>query len=199
MKFFRENSYDIVKLYINQIGISIFSLFLYFAVGGLELEGGLKLLADALISAFSMIFYFVLIYLAAWDFGAKDKVRVDSGRTAAIPKKGLFMSLTANLPNFVLSFLCIVFLAASLLAGSEGLYAVFAVFSFILRITTAMYNGLLQVVFQGVRVAAGDKVFLLWQSVGFLVIPVLAVGITQLGYSLGCRERRIRQLFSRRG
>ena len=38
MRFFKSNSYDIVKLYINQIGISIFSLFLYFAVESLPME-----------------------------------------------------------------------------------------------------------------------------------------------------------------
>ena len=38
MKFFKENSYDIVKLFINQIGITIFSFMLYTAVAMIEDE-----------------------------------------------------------------------------------------------------------------------------------------------------------------
>lgn len=38
MKIFKENSYDIVKLYVNQIGIMIFSMLLYTAVGSFENE-----------------------------------------------------------------------------------------------------------------------------------------------------------------
>ena len=33
MKTFKENSYDIVRLYVNQLGIMIFSMLLYTAVG----------------------------------------------------------------------------------------------------------------------------------------------------------------------
>ena len=31
MRFFKENSYDVVRLYVNQFGITIFSLILYFS------------------------------------------------------------------------------------------------------------------------------------------------------------------------
>ena len=67
MRFFKENSYDIVRLYINQIGISIFSMVLYTAVGTIELSS--KLL-DVGLSVFLLGFYFTLIYTASWEYGA---------------------------------------------------------------------------------------------------------------------------------
>ena len=60
MKFLKENSYDIVKLFINQIGIAIFSTVLYTAVGDIEdvaLRSGIRIA----ISAFAMLFYFALL------------------------------------------------------------------------------------------------------------------------------------------
>ena len=72
MKFLKENSYDILRLYINQIGITIFSLVLYFSVGMLD-DKVLSLRLKIAISVFAMLFFFALLYTAAWDWGAKDK------------------------------------------------------------------------------------------------------------------------------
>ena len=60
MKFFKDNSYDIIKLYINQIGIAIFSLVLYTAIGFLE-DAGLNLKLRVVLSVFATLFYFALI------------------------------------------------------------------------------------------------------------------------------------------
>ena len=79
MKFFKENSYDIVKLLINQIGIAIFSMTLYFSIALIE-DANLKSTLNLLVSIFSTLFYYALIYTAAWEFGAKDKIRIDGGK-----------------------------------------------------------------------------------------------------------------------
>ena len=79
MKIFKENSYDVVKLYVNQLGIMIFSMLLYTAVGAFENEK-LSLALSIFVSVFSICFYLVLIYYAIWEIGAKDKIRIDGGR-----------------------------------------------------------------------------------------------------------------------
>ena len=57
MKFLKENSYDILRLYINQIGITIFSLVLYFSVSMLE-DKVVSLRLKVAISVFAMLFFF---------------------------------------------------------------------------------------------------------------------------------------------
>ncbi len=194
MKFFKENSYDIVKLYIQQIGISIFSLFLYFAVEAVPIDDGNKLPISIGLSVFSMLFLYVLLYTAAWDMGAKDKIRIDAGRMDYRRSKGALMALLANVPNFVLSMISIVLLSLNLWLSVDALNIVFVIFNFILRFTTAMYNGLMQGVFVGL-LGSGESIYLLCQSIGFLLVPVFAVLVTHLGYSMGVKELRLATLF----
>ena len=106
MRFIKNNSYDIIKLYINQIGIAIFSLVLYTAIGMIDSET-LPMPLKIGVSVFAILFYFVLIYTVMWEIGAKDKIRVDSGKEACFMSKGFLMGLFANLPNFIFTFICI--------------------------------------------------------------------------------------------
>ena len=55
MKIFKENSYDIVRLYVNQLGIMIFSMLLYSAVGSFENES-LSSALSVFVSIFSVCF-----------------------------------------------------------------------------------------------------------------------------------------------
>ena len=108
MTIFKENSYDIVRLYINQIGIMIFSLFLYSAIADIEDEalfGTLRIL----VSVLYILFYFVLVYNIVWEIGAKDKIKAESGKYTYNTFKGAIISAFANVPNFVLALLSFIF------------------------------------------------------------------------------------------
>jgi len=121
MKFFKENSYDIVRLLINQIGITIFSLVLYTALQ-FDLDPATTLTIKICLSVFATLFYLTLLYTAAWEFGAKDKLRIDSGKYKKQPAKGALMSFCANLPNFILAIGALVcFLVYFLLASQPQL------------------------------------------------------------------------------
>ena len=66
MRFLKENSYDIVRLYINQIGITIFSLVLYFSITSLSNNpdgGALYLKVKIGISIFAILFFYALLYI----------------------------------------------------------------------------------------------------------------------------------------
>ena len=106
MDFFKKNFHDILRLYINQIGITIFSLMLYTAAGIPDDNVLVSKLRTA-VSVFAILFYFVLLYYVAWEYGAKDKIRVDGGRQSPLALKGLFMSLIANTPNFILGIISV--------------------------------------------------------------------------------------------
>lgn len=194
MKFFKENSYDIVKLYIQQIGISIFSLFLYFAVEAIPLAEESKTGLAVGLSVFSMLFFYMLLYTAAWDMGAKDKIRIDGGRMELRKGKGAWMACIANLPNFVLALLSLIFISLNLWLSADALNVMFVIFNFLLRVTTAMYNGLMQGIFGGL-LSSGESIYLLGQTVGFLIVPVVAILVTHFGYTMGVKEQRIMKLF----
>ncbi len=191
MRFLKENSYDIIKLFINQIGISIFSLMLYTSINLIDLNN-YKTQIYVGISIFSILFYFVLLYTASWEFGAKDRIRVDGGRLSVPKFKGGLMSVFANIPNFIISGLALIFISLYLLGGSEVFYTAFALFNLPLRLIMSIYLGLIMGIFS---FASGNIAFLL-ETIGYFVIPVFAIVVTQLGYSLGYKEFRISSLFN---
>ncbi len=194
MKFFKDNSYDIVRLLINQIGITIFSLVLFTALAAIE---NTETYSAVLIAAsiFATGFYLVLIYTVGWECGAKDKIRVDGGRLSPMPAKGALMALIANLPNFIFTVLGIITMLIYIMGGGEGFYSAFAVFNLIFRFIEAMYLGVIQAVFSAFSYDVNLQYLL--ESVGFAVAPILAVLATQLGYYCGSKDLRILFLLKR--
>lgn len=191
MKFFKENSYDIVKLLINQIGIAIFSMTLYFSIALIE-DANLKSTLNLLVSIFSTLFYYALIYTAAWEFGAKDKIRIDGGKMEKCSFKGLFMAIYANIPNFLIVGSAVICKIVHYNGGAEGFNFVFGILNAIFRFFMSMYLYMIDSLFSFSDV---DTAYL-FQSIAFLVVPVIVIGVTQLAYFLGSREWRFISLFS---
>ena len=189
MKFFKENSYDIVRLFINQIGITIFSMILYTAVGMTSIEESSMLGINVALSVFATLFYFALLYTIAWDWGAKDKIRIDGGRMEPVRLKGARMSFWANIPNFVLTFICVLTFSIYLIAGSEAAYSVSFVFNAIVRLSMSMYLGILMGIFNALK--SNTDMYYFIQAIGYFVIPFFAIAVTQIGYNLGLKEKKI--------
>ena len=192
MKFFKENSYDIVRLLINQIGITIFSFVLYTALQ-FDLDPGTTLTIRVCLSVFATLFYLVLLYTAAWEFGAKDKLRVDSGRYKRQPAKGSLMSLIANIPNLILALGALVCFLIYSTTASEAAYSIFVIFNSFMRFLSAMYIGVIQGIFS--FLPDNSPVTWISETVAFAASPVFAIAVTQLGYSFGLHEFRIASLF----
>ena len=194
MKFLKENSYDIVRLYINQIGITIFSLVLYTSISFIE-DTSLNLQLKVALSVFASIFYFALLYTASWEYGAKDRIKIDSGRIKYMPFKGTLISLAANAPNFILAIFTIITMAIYLSAGIDGFNTAFAIFNLLLRFTNSMFLGLLQGIFSFITDVNTSHI---WQSVGYLVMPLFSVLVTQIGYTFGEKNIRIFSAFAQK-
>ena len=192
--FFKNNSYEIVKLFINQVGITIFSLVLYTAAASIEDEA-LFSKVRVILSVFAVVFFYALLYTAAWDFGAKDKVKIDSGKMIKSSYVGLKMSFIANLPNFVLGFCAILFMGLYLLSGTEGFYTAFGVFNLIVRFMSAMFLGIIQGVFSFLETSDTQSrqylIYYFWQSVAYFVAPIFTVAITHFGYAFGLENKKI--------
>ena len=191
MKIFKENSYDIVKLYVNQLGIMIFSMLLYTSVGSFENES-LSTKLSIFVSVFSTCFYLVLVYYAMWEIGAKDKIRIDGGRMEPCKNKGLVMGLFANVPNFVLGVFSVLFLVIFLISGNDGIYAAFLVFNTIMRFHDSMLLGVITALVPGATsTGAVDYTEFLIEAILFTVLPLISAAVTQLAYTLGTREKKI--------
>jgi len=190
MKFLKENSYDIVRLYITQIGISIFSLILYLAAAAIDESVTTTL--QIIISVFAMMFYFVLLYTSAWDWGAKDKIRIDGGRMAPHKTRALKMSLIANIPNFILAIMTVVCFGVCLLGNEAGFGAVGVITNTGLSLSAAMYQGILHNVFAFLRPdGPGTHIFFFAEGIGYLVAALLSVLVTHFGYYIGTKDKRI--------
>lgn len=198
MAFIKKNFHDILRLYIYQIGITIFAFMLYTASGIPEDEVLVSQLRTV-VSVFSLLFYLVLLYYVAWEYGAKDKIRVDAGRIDNIPLKGMLMSLIANIPNFILSFISLV-LSIIVVFGNEALGAAFLALMGLTMVHASMYMGISQTMAFGMNTAEADGDIKKWLVVAvlFVVLPLLSVGVTQLAYYLGSREIKILSIFSKK-
>ncbi len=191
MRLIKEHFYDIVRLYIFQIGIMIFSIFLYMPIGLVEDEQvftTMRLIA----SIGSMIFYFVLIYTMMWEMGAKDKLKIDGGRLEPQPQKGFILGLCAYVPNFVLGLVATIF--AALCVGGLGvdIQNTFAIIFLITGLHGSMYLGTIQM-FNPLPVV-GDEVNYtnyLIQSILYIIIPLLSVAVAHFSYYLGTKEKKL--------
>ncbi len=186
MRFLKEHFDDIVKLYVNQIGVALFAFFLYSAI---DTELSISMLIKILISIFSIGFYFSLLHVVAWEFGAKDKIRIDAGRLDPDPHKGIKLGLLANTPNFIIIGIALVCFVIYMLGGPHGFKSVFAVLNMIFRIFVSMYLGVLQGIFS--FISESEDAYYLWQTVGFFVFPLVAALVTHLSYTMGLKEKKI--------
>lgn len=193
MKIFKENSYDIVRLYVNQLGIMIFSMLLYTAVGSFENEK-LSSALSVFVSIFSICFYLILIYYVVWEIGAKDKIRIDGGRAEPCKHKGLVMGLFANIPNFILGAFTVLSLTVYILSGNEVVFSAFFIFNLIVRIHASMYMGIITAIVPS-RVPTGsteiDNIEFLIEAILFTVIPLISIAVTHLAYYLGSKDRKL--------
>lgn len=193
MKFFKENSYDIVKLYVNNIGISIFALMLYFAAGNIAKDS--VGIFNLVISIFSMLFLMSLVYCAGWDMGAKDKIHIDANRMQFDKHKGVKLALLANIPNFILTFFSVSFLLLYIASNVEGFKVVSAIFDAIMRLSMSLYIGAVQSI-SDIFALSSEWSFVL-EGAFFLVIPVFVILATTIGYKFGVNNFRISRIFSK--
>ncbi len=87
-----------VKLFLNQIAITLFATMVSIAT-----FSDRKILLA--ISIFSVLFFLYLNYMSLWEMGSKDQIRVEGGRLKSDSKRGLWLSLGANVPNVLLALL----------------------------------------------------------------------------------------------
>ena len=94
-QFIKTNSYDIFKMNLNQIGLSIFAFVMSLAT----YRNDKLFFISGLIS---IAVYLYLLYTMTYEIGRKDKPAVDAGRKKPLYAKGFLISLCANALNIIL-------------------------------------------------------------------------------------------------
>ncbi|MBQ8321963.1 MAG: hypothetical protein IJX92_06320 [Clostridia bacterium] len=189
MKVFKSHSYDVVRLIINQIGISIFALVLYTSMGFIgENNAEIASMLQIAFSAFSVVFYYALIYNVVWEIGAKDSVQIENGKEALVYSKGIQLALYANIPNIVISLLATLTKVVYIFTGIEGLNTAFFLFNLFMRFILSMYIG----VISAITAPFADLVDIyLLQSIAYVIIPLLSLLVCHAAYTLGRKNFRV--------
>ena len=189
MRFIKEHFDNIVKLFINQIGISIFAMFLYTAASAVEFADASKALAIKMaISVFSILFYFFLIYNVTWEIGAKDKIKIDGKRLEKKTSKGILLGVYSNLINYVFVGTAFLIFAIYMMTGAEALKSIFAVMNLIFRLFLSIYLGAIQGIFS--FIPDGDTVYLL-ETLGYLIFCGISALVIHVSYLMGLSERKL--------
>lgn len=188
----KENLYDAVTMFVNQIAMMVFATMLTFSVELLtdragvsnSLQNGLRVGT----SLISIVFYCYLLSYKCYEMGQKDGIKIEAKRLIYNPWKCFFISLIANIPNILLGLieligkLCIkgVSLMEPVVEHTSGeLSPEWAINMHEISLALAkflhmMYVGVGQVFFAGV---------------GFydLLTPFVAVLVCTVSYRLGVR------------
>ena len=199
MDFFKKNSYDMVRMVITQLGISVFALIMSFAFMATNVEKGSfwYIVGSVAISIFSTGFYYVLLYMSAWDWGAKDKIRIDAGKLSRNNCKVLLMGLIANAGNILIALfaiicftIAIICLAINALDPVKFFNGAGAIAFLILYLTSHMFYGTTSSIFEFLKNDSTPTWFLM-QAIAMLLFFILTILVGHLGYSLGVRDKRI--------
>ena len=135
--FFKRYSYSSVKLFVNQVAISLLG-------AGLALATSKNDTLVAVTSIFAIVFYLFLVYTDIWQIGAKDRISIDVNKMAYKPFTGLIIALFANIINFIIAILMIVGLtigSTNQTAGAIGAIAKIASLFF-----EGMYTGITAII-----------------------------------------------------
>ena len=182
MLYFREHSRLISRLFVNQIGMTIFGMILTMAVIRAAANNQTILV---FVSLFAVLFYLCLIYNVMWEEGAKNIIRIKAGRMPQERAFALKAALLASVPNLVLAFLLTVSYLLAYPLGVDAFKGVQDSFHLILGIFEAMYLGLFNVVLSA---CPGEATKDLWVSVLYLLSSLPMILVSMGAYELGKRN-----------
>lgn len=172
---------------VNQLGMMMFGLVLSMATYN---DDRLHIFT----SVFAVLFYMVLLYMMCWEYGQKEKPKVEHGRLPYMPLKGLFMSLCANVINILLTIVLFVgYFNVTDMENQQPAWAfnLYDSSRFFALVIQAMYIGLINL---HMRWNGGQI-----NPLAFIVIILPSLAASTLGYYLGLKDIRLLGFGKRRG
>ena len=182
MKFYRENSRLVSRLFVNQIGMTIFGVVLTLAVMKAT-ENNTSL--TVAVSIFSILFYLCLIYNVMWEEGARNIIRIKAGRLENDRFHAIKAAFLASVPNLVLAALLLISFVLAFPFDLAFAKSVYAALHIILGLFEAMYVGLFSVILELVPEIASQS----FLACGLYIVsslPMMLVAV--LSYHLGMKN-----------
>ncbi len=185
MRFFVSHSYEVIRLFLNQIAMSVFGLILFGAALGLsDNRSGVW---TVLASVFAVAFYLYILFATVRDLGAKDNVKVESGREKYDSLKGIKLGLWAQVPNLLLVLLLWVGILISVCGAERVGDSVFALsYIAVHSFLQAVYIGIVDVILPDVLSNRGEMAL---AALVMLITSIPAIVACWLGYLAGVGGR----------
>ena len=191
MEFWKKHSYQIVRLFVIQIGIAIFGLVLSFAVMT-AFRNRSDWLPLLMVSIFSVMFYLFLLYSVSWEIGGKDRLKLDAVHTEFKGSTGIFLALFAEIPNFLFDLVMLIggilVRAGATVGGSRTFGVGYAPSNFLNSMYTGIIRNLLEAT--GLSQDASPSYYLV-AALFFLASTVPAILTIGFGYWMGVNEKRV--------
>lgn len=182
MKFFRQNMHLVLRLFVNQIGMTFFGLVLTMAVARMENPS-----FKVWVSIFSIVFYLCLVYSVMWEAGAANAIPIEAGRMEKDRFFSLKASLLASFPNLLLAFFMVVFCLIGVVGGVSWAGGVYGVLHIIAGLFEAMYVGVFAAILEGLS-GVGEQITACVLYI-FSSLPMILVSVG--AYALGIRNIRL--------
>lgn len=170
--FFERYSYDSVRMFLNQIVISMFGFGL--AIAAVTADNDTLLLVTGI---GAIIFYIMLTYGSAWQCGSRDRQSIELGKLTFAPFRGVLVSLVANSINLLLAILMCI-------GRFSGLHALNDIPRFIALFIQGMYQGVLAY-FKPFGVPLNERWWI------YLLLPLPAIITSLIGYIAGAKDFHI--------
>ncbi|MDD6980532.1 MAG: hypothetical protein PUJ21_02170 [Clostridia bacterium] len=190
MKFFKKNSYEIVRLFLNQFALAVFGIVLVMA--SRMWKGGSFNWLSLVASIFSILFYLYILYATLLEMGMKHKVKIDNGTLQADKHYGLKIMLFAQVPNFIILILMFFgwLFGYAVASGSfaQGMYGIMQIIMYFLQ---SMYDGLIGAILPAslLETLTAISGFLVWLAYFLSVIP--AILVSWGSYILGLHDKKL--------
>lgn len=194
MGFIKKNSYEIVRLMLNQFALSVFGIVLITAARQ-RIKSGFDWLS-LVVSIFSTLFYLYILYATLLEIGGKHKVKVEAGSMVCDRRFGLKLMLLAQIPNFViLLFMFLGWLFGHAVTHASFFAGMYGVAQIIVYFMQSMYDGIIGVIIPAVDSVALSDVemirisFFVWLAYLLSVIP--AILVSWGSYILGLEDKKL--------
>ena len=169
-QFFVRYSYDAVKMFVDQMALSLFGLSL--AVATVKNNKTLMLLT----SIGAVIFYVFILYGVSWKMGDEDRKRIRRGEDGGQAYTGTLVSILAKSLNFIMAIL----IAIGIWANIENLYSIPKM---ITLLTQGMYQGILTYIPVGMEGETVLNLYTQWWI--YFLLPIPAMLTSTIGYLMG--------------
>ncbi|MBQ9467424.1 MAG: hypothetical protein IJU52_00250 [Clostridia bacterium] len=178
LRFIKKDFGTVVKLWLNQFAMMFFGVLVLMPTANSRFEW---LMPAA--SAFSVLFYFVLLFICSCDYGLKDNVRLESGREKFRWYKCTVLALTANALSIVASAVaCISKLYIENIGYFESAKGATGAAASVYGVST-LINEILHVMYRGLFL------FFKLDRIPFIYffVVILSLAVCTLGYRLGTK------------